>query len=57
MYEACRVLNSKLLKIGVIVKDIKGRSKEKWISKYQNLARKIHDEDYEQANREERFYL
>jgi hypothetical protein len=39
-----------------MVKDIKDKSKEKWISKYQNLARKLHAKDY-QANREARDFI
>jgi hypothetical protein len=38
IYEFCRLLNSKLIKIGNIVKDIKNKSKNKWIDRYQNMV-------------------
>jgi hypothetical protein len=57
MYESCRVLNSKLIRIGDVVKDIKDKSKNKWIDRYQNIAKKFHDEDYEQANGEDRDFI
>jgi hypothetical protein len=47
MYESCRFFNSKLIRIGDVVKDIKDRSKEKWVSRHQKIARMFHDEDYD----------
>jgi hypothetical protein len=40
-----------------VVKDIKDKSKNKWINRYQNIARKFHDEEYEQTNREARDFI
>jgi hypothetical protein len=53
MYETCRLFNSKLIKIGEVAKDIKNKR----VSRYQNKARKYHDKDYEQANREVRDFI
>jgi hypothetical protein len=50
-------MNSKMIKIGQVVRDIKDKSTEKWISRYQMIARMLHDEDYEQANREARDFI
>jgi hypothetical protein len=57
MYESCRIMNSKLTRLGDVVKDVKDKNKEKWISKYQGLIRKFHDEEYEQVNREARDFI
>jgi hypothetical protein len=57
MYESCRLLNSNTVKIGDVVKDIKDRSKNKWIDRYQNVVGKFDDEEYEQANREARDFI
>jgi hypothetical protein len=47
MYESCRILSSKLIKISDVIKDIKDKGKEKLVSRYQKIARMFYDEDYE----------
>jgi hypothetical protein len=54
MYEACRIMNCQMIKMGNVIKAIKDSCKEKYLCKYQKIARMFHDEDYEQANREAR---
>jgi predicted SAM-dependent methyltransferase len=46
-----------MIKIEQVVRDIKDKGKEKWINRYQKIARMFHDEDYEQANREARDFI
>jgi hypothetical protein len=45
-------MNGKLIKLSTVIRDIRDKSKEKWISRYQRIARMFHDEDYIQAYRE-----
>jgi hypothetical protein len=54
MIASCRLLNSKLIRIGDMVKDIKDKSKIKWINRDKSIARKFHDEEYEHDNLEAR---
>jgi hypothetical protein len=54
MYEACRIMNSQMIKMGNVIKEINDSCKEKYLCKYQKIARIFHDEDYEQAKREAR---
>jgi hypothetical protein len=54
MYEAYRIMNGQMIKMGNVIKDIKDGCKEKYLCKYQKIAPMFHDEDYEQANREAR---
>jgi hypothetical protein len=57
MYESCRMLNHKLIRIGEVAKNIKDKSKEKWVYRFHDIVRKFQDEDYEQANREARDFI
>jgi hypothetical protein len=57
MIEACRLMNRKMIKIGNVIKDIKDSQKDKWVSKYQKIARDFFNEDYEQVNKEPRDVL
>jgi hypothetical protein len=57
MYESCRILNSKLIRIGEVAKDLKDKGKDKWVCRYQGIVRKFQDEDCEQANREARDFI
>jgi hypothetical protein len=51
------MLNHKLIRIGEVAKNIKDKSKEKWVCRFQDIVRKFQDEDYEQANREARDFI
>jgi hypothetical protein len=50
-------MNGKIIKLNTIERDIRDKGKEKWVSRYQRIARMFHDEDYEQANREIRDFI